>query len=235
MGHRRAGILGNHCHFLPLVGVTADGCIHCAAVFPEIAHSHGLIYPAQTPVRQLRRQRQMGHIVFCRDNQAGGVLVNAVDNPGALSAAHAGQRIPAMVHQRVHQRAHGVAGSRVHHHAPGLVHHDDVLVLVHHIQGNVLGHQRHVHRLVHHHSIHVARGDFFVFLHGHPVSGDLSLRQQPLRRRPGQTRHLLRQPRVHPGAGHFGGNDCQFHYFSSFRISSTVKPANCSSAVFSFG
>ena len=50
-----------------------------------------------------------------------------------------------MVEQGVDQRAVRVAGGRMDHQPLGLVHHDHVAVLVHHIQGDVLG--RHVHRL----------------------------------------------------------------------------------------
>ena len=82
VGHRRTA-LGVHRHLLPVHRVAADGGVHRAAVLFEAAHRHRLVHPGQGVVLKLGGQSQMGAVVFGRDNKAGGVPVNAVDNARA--------------------------------------------------------------------------------------------------------------------------------------------------------
>ena len=64
-----------------------------------------------------------------RDEQAGGVLVDAVDDTGARDAADARKAVAAMGEQGVDQGTVGAARSRMHHHAGRLVDHDQMIVL----------------------------------------------------------------------------------------------------------
>ena len=84
----------------------------------------------------------VGKVVFRRDEQTGGVFVDAVDDPRALLPADAGETVSAVEKQGVHQGPVRVAGGGVHHQASGLVHHDHVAVLIDHVQRNVLGEER---------------------------------------------------------------------------------------------
>ena len=90
-------------------------------------------------VLQLRAEGQVGGVVFGGDDEAAGIAVDAVDDAGALFAADAGETVAAVVEQGVDQGAVRVAGGRMDHQARGLVDHDDVVVLVDHVQGDVLG------------------------------------------------------------------------------------------------
>ena len=60
--------------------------------------------------------------------------VYAVYNTRADHAAHTRQRAAAMPEQRIDQRPVGVAGCGVHHHANGFVDHNDIRILIHHVQ-----------------------------------------------------------------------------------------------------
>ncbi len=56
----------------------------------------------------------MGMVVLGNHHDAAGVLVQPVDDAGALDAANARQAVAAMMDQRVDQRAGPVAGARMH-------------------------------------------------------------------------------------------------------------------------
>ncbi len=76
--------------------------------------------------------------VALRDDQdAGGVLVDAVHDPRTQLASDA-REVLAVGEQRVDEGAVLVAGSRVHHHAGALVDHDDVWVFVQHLERDLL-------------------------------------------------------------------------------------------------
>lgn len=64
--------------------------------------------------------------------------VDAVTRSWAFLAAGTGEGVPAVVQQGVDQRAVRMARRRMHHHAHGLIHHDDVLILVDHVQRDIL-------------------------------------------------------------------------------------------------
>ena len=119
------------------------GASTVAAVLAQVPHHDAAVDAGEGVVLELGGELLVGEVVFRRDEEAGGVPVDAVDDAGPQLPADAGQAVPAVVEQGVHQRAVRVAGGRVDHQPLGLVHHDDVGVLVHHVQGDVLG--RHVH------------------------------------------------------------------------------------------
>ena len=95
-------------------------------------------------VGELLGQMAMGDIVLSDDHDAGGVLVQPVDDAGSAYAADAGEAVAAMMDQRVDQRARPVAGGGVNHEAGRLGDDDDVVVLVEHIERNVFALRRRV-------------------------------------------------------------------------------------------
>ena len=139
VGHGGTGILLRHGHALAVPGVPANGGVHGAGVVTERAVAHRVVDPGEGPVLQLGGQGLVGFIILRGDDEAAGVLVDAVDDAGPQLAAHPGEGIPAVGQQGVHQRAVRVAGGGVDHQAPGLVHHDHVVILIDHVQGDVLG------------------------------------------------------------------------------------------------
>jgi len=61
-------------------------------------------------VGELAGESFVRRVVLCYDQQAGCVLVNAMNNARARYAAYPGQLAPAVVQQRIDQRAVGIAG-----------------------------------------------------------------------------------------------------------------------------
>ncbi|OPZ72823.1 MAG: hypothetical protein BWY80_01054 [Firmicutes bacterium ADurb.Bin456] len=79
----------------------------------------------------------MGQVVFGRYDQTGSVFIQPVHDPRPRYSADPRQ-IPAVVQQRVDQSAGIIALGRMDHHSPGLIHNNDIAVLVINIQGDRL-------------------------------------------------------------------------------------------------
>ena len=129
---------GQHRHFLPVRGVAAQRLVHRTRFHLERAIHHGAVFPGKGVSLNLFRQAGVGEVVFRHHQQAAGILVNAVDNPRPGHPVDPGKGIPAVIQQGVDQGPVFMAGRRVHHHPFGLVHHQQVPVLVHNIQGDIL-------------------------------------------------------------------------------------------------
>ena len=91
-------------HLLAVGGVAADGRVHHAHVFPKMADADGQIGALHRVFPDLLRQRHVGAVVLGHQQEPGGVLVNAVYQPGPLLAADAGKAVQ-VVEQGVDQRA----------------------------------------------------------------------------------------------------------------------------------
>ena len=133
------GALRQHGHLFAVFGVTAKKALHKACILPQIAVHHRLIDPVDTVNAHLFGKALMGGVIFCHHQQAAGILVDSVNDAGTDGAANAGQTTAAMVQQRVHQRPVRITRSRMDHHPLGLVHHQQVLVLIDDFQGDFLG------------------------------------------------------------------------------------------------
>ena len=86
---------------------------------------------------KLRREPVVRLIRLCDDQNARCVFVDTVDNSGPLFTAHTGQAFPAVVHQRIDQRARRRAWRGVYYHACRLVDHNQIIIFKDHIQRNV--------------------------------------------------------------------------------------------------
>ena len=128
----------HHSHALPLARVSSDGAF-------DIACSRGRDAPGQGHIATVdvaggehcgkageRRLRLGDH------HDAGGVLVEAMDDAGPFFPAYARQSIAAMGEEGVDQRAVLVAWGRVHDEASWLVEHDEITVLEQDGEGNRL-------------------------------------------------------------------------------------------------
>jgi len=129
----------NDGHFLAVHGVAADvgedGALvrfRYAVGYGEIEFFHG------GSLGKLGGEGLVGGVRFRDDKAAGGVLVEAVDDAGALDPADAGELAFAMVQQGVDESAVGVAGRGVDDDAVFLMEDEDVFVFVEDIQRNVL-------------------------------------------------------------------------------------------------
>ena len=129
----------------------------------------------------------MGGVVLGGDDETAGVPVDAVNDAGTLLPADAGQRRPAVVKQGVDQRAVRVSRRGMHHQSRRFVDHDDIRVLVHHVQRDILRRQRRVPHLRHVHRHRLAAGDAAALGGGLAVHGYPSLLNVPRRLRAGQS------------------------------------------------
>lgn len=134
-----AGRRGDHGHFLAVHRVAADvgedrvlflGRYTVGDGEVELFHGGAL--------GKLGGEGLVGGVGFRDDEAAGGVLVESVDDAGALDAADAGELAFAVVEQGVDESAVGVAGRGVDDDAVLLMEDEDVFVLVEDIQRNIL-------------------------------------------------------------------------------------------------
>ncbi len=175
-----AGVFLRHGHALAIRRVAADGRVDRAGVFAQIAADNGLIRAGHGVVGQLRREGEVRKVVFRRDEQTGRVLVDAVHDAGPPLSADAGETVAAVGEQGVDERAVLVAGRGVHDHAARLVDDDEVVVLIHHVQRQVLRYQLRGSGVRQRDDKRVARRGLIVFLHGCAVFRHRALREQPL-------------------------------------------------------
>jgi hypothetical protein len=81
-------------------------------------------------------ERGASCLVLGNEDQAGGVLVETVDDPGSVRSADV-RYLGAVGQHRVDQGAAGVTGPRMHDHPCRLVDHQQDVVLVNDVKGNV--------------------------------------------------------------------------------------------------
>ncbi len=131
-----------HRHFLTAIRVPVDrlvdGAGFSARRSPGERHVAAPHFAGAAMVGELRRQRLVGAVVLGHHHQAGGVLVEPVDDAGTADPADAGKAQPAMGNQRVDQRSGLMPGGGMHHEILRLVDDDDVVVLEHDIERDVL-------------------------------------------------------------------------------------------------
>ena len=92
--------------------------------------------------RQLLRDGPVGGVVFAGHQKSRGILVDSVDDSRPELPIDAGKAVPAVEQQGVYQGACAVACRRVHHHALGFIDHDEILILVDDVQGDVFRQER---------------------------------------------------------------------------------------------
>ena len=175
-----AGVFGCHGHALAVRRVAADGRVDRAGILAQIAADDGLIRAGHGVVSQLGREREVRKVVFRCDEQTGRVLVDAVHDAGPPLPADAGETVTAVGEQGVDERAVLVAGRRVHDHAARLVDDDEVVVLIHHVQRQILRHERRGRGVRQRDDKRVTGCGLIVFLHGCAVFRHGPLREQPL-------------------------------------------------------
>jgi len=105
---------------------------------PRHARDDRLVPPIDRMRLELACQPFMRAIGLGGDHQPRRVLVDPMHDPRSRHAADAGELAGAMVEQCVDQSAVEIAGSGVHDQSGLLVDHDQMLVLEHHLERNVL-------------------------------------------------------------------------------------------------
>lgn len=121
VGHGRFGIALGDAHFFAVRRVAANGGVHRSGIFPEGANHNGFIGAGHGVVFQLASQHGVGVVILGHRQQAGGVLVNPVDNAGAQFPVDAAQVVAQGVKQAVNQGIVAVACGRMDHQPFGLL------------------------------------------------------------------------------------------------------------------
>jgi len=127
------------CHLLPVDRVTSDVGEDGAGRFRGNAGGGGEVEFGGLAPGELVGEGLVGEVGLGGHEAARGVLVEAVDDPGALDAADAAEASPAVVKESVDEGAVRITGRRVNDKAPRLVDHDEVIVFVKDVQGDVAG------------------------------------------------------------------------------------------------
>ena len=126
-----------HGHFLAVRFAAAQGQSHLAGVLLHDALHQGTVMLFHFPGGQLPAEFPMGKVVLGHQQQAGGILVQPVDNPRADLPANARKAVQ-VIQQGIDQGALLIARGGMHHHAAGLHHHGQVLILIQDFQVNIL-------------------------------------------------------------------------------------------------
>ena len=115
-----------------------DGRVDRSGILLEIAADDALVGPRERVVFELRGKMRMRKVVFCRDQEPRRVLVNPVDNAGALFSADTGEGVSAVVQKCIDDRSVRMPRRGVDDKALGLVDDDHVAVFIADIERNVL-------------------------------------------------------------------------------------------------
>lgn len=103
----------------------------------SVPMDHGQVAPVHRMIMELAPQVGMVGFRAGDHQQTRRVLIDAMDDAGPVRCAPL--EIGDMVEQGVHQRAIGMTGRRMDHHANRLVHHHDRLVQMENRKGKILG------------------------------------------------------------------------------------------------
>ena len=149
--------------------VALDGAVH---LFHGSPH-HRYVLPLRGLVEELQSQRCLGVRSLGNDEETAGVFVDAVHQSHAWVGNVIVWVVLEMPGEGIDQCAVVVAMARMHAHSCGLVHHQQVVVLIDDVQRDVLGDNLIlVARTVHHHRDLIARMHAVVALDGAAVHAD---------------------------------------------------------------
>ena len=143
----------NNGHFLPESGMAADVPCQATAVRRPTPPAQSMIGAPHAVFLQLGAQMPVGLIAERHGQQPARVAVQPVHDarPQRITP---NQRRAEVMQQSVDQGSVRMADRRMHHQPRRLVHHHQVVILMHDIQGNILGNGCHglpQRRLVAHH------------------------------------------------------------------------------------
>jgi len=129
--------LCNHSHPLALTRMAVDRRIHDPICFPRYAKADGEIGLVDLSVSECDGETEVGPIRLGHYQQAGGVLVEPVDDPGPFDTPDAGE-VAAVVEEGIDEGARWIAGCGMDHETGRFVYQQDVPVLEHDVEGYVL-------------------------------------------------------------------------------------------------
>ena len=133
--------LGVNGHDFAIREVTADIADDGALVFGKVAPANGNVFSRGGLVEKLGGKVSFGFRRFGNDEEAGGVLVDAMDEAGAgIIRGEEGITLE-MIGERIDERARVMPVSGMHDKSRGFLDDEKRLVLVNNVERDVLGHQ----------------------------------------------------------------------------------------------
>jgi len=133
----------HHRHLETIVRRSGDVSINRPPVWlrhtPNECRVSALKRPVSAMIGELFAQGMVRKIGFCGDQQSACILVDAVHDPWPPDTADPRQTVSAMMQQGVDQRSRPIARSRMHDQTGLFVDDDDMIVLKHDIERNILG------------------------------------------------------------------------------------------------
>ena len=133
-----AGIVIARGHAFAVGWMPGDGGADFAGFAREFAADDCVVNFSDLPPGELRREREVGFVVFGDDEAAAGFLVEPVDDAGPGHAADAAERAPAMMQQGVDERVFLVSGGGMHDQSGGFVEHEQRLILKKNVERDFL-------------------------------------------------------------------------------------------------
>ena len=161
-------------------------------------------------------QVSVGGVILRHNQQPAGILIDAMHNTGAYLSIDAGKAVPAVIQQGIHQRAGIITCRRVNHHSLGLIHYQQIIVLIYDLQRDILGLGAGGYRVRQGDDDTVTLPQGVLFPCRSAVFQDTSLFRQSLNLTAGKLRGQQRQSFIQPAARRFGshGQLTAFHAVS---------------------
>ena len=139
MGNSVAAVFLGHTHLFAVGFMPADRCIHGKLPILKMPVNYCFILPCKAVGLYLLGQVSVGGVILGHDQQPTGILIDAMHNTGAYLSIDSGKAVPAVIQQGIHQRAGIITCRRVNHHSLGLIHYQQVVVLIYDLQRDILG------------------------------------------------------------------------------------------------
>ena len=127
-------------HAFAVSRIATNGSVYRQRVARQVPPARGKVFPPNCTAPKLVRERAVRQVVLGNEHQAGGVAIQAVNDPGTQHAADPGQ-IADSVQQCMHESAGGMSGGRMYHETGWLVDHQEVPILENDLQRNSFRHQ----------------------------------------------------------------------------------------------
>lgn len=117
-------------HPLTVDGMAGDVIEDCLVGFPGGRLCDSKVEFGSRPFGKLRDEGLMCLIIFRGHNTAGRVLIESMDDAGALHSSYTGELAVAVMEEGINEGAIGISGCWMDHHAVGFVDHDDIGVFI---------------------------------------------------------------------------------------------------------
>ena len=212
MGNSRLAIFPDNGHLFTVRGIPADIPTDDAGFFLDVAPDHRLIDAESSLFLNLLCQAEVCLVILGCHHDAGGILVQPVDDARADFPVDAGQ-ILTMMHQGIDQSAGKHSCCRVHHHASCLIDDDYILVLIKNVQRNILRENFRIFRLRHGQFHRIASFQLVVSLAHRLIYGGIAAGNQLLHMGTGKLRLHSGQEYIQPLACLIS---CKYHLHSAF-------------------